>query len=383
MRLGCDVARIDPPRQAGAQGGVETAEGQYLTARQILYNGDSSHLKSGGAGRACARAVGGGPRTGHSQSAMTFSFNALAEGPSLGLHNVFFSRDYPAEFRDVFKKARIPLNPTLYIFAPDAMESSDARSAGPGRYFCLVNAPANGDSHHYTEEDIDRCQTRAFQHLRACGLKLLPTPGEMETSTPTDFAARYPGTGGALFGKAIHGWRASFLRQGIRTRAAAFTARGQRAPGFRRADGRPLGTDGRPDDPAGPGFSRPVPAGGYAWWYVDALSDDGRYGLTMIAFVGSVFSPYYRRTGRTAPEDHCSINVALYGGRKGRWAMTERGQRSLDRSETTLSLGPSALEWNGTSLVATIDERTTPFPRPLRGTIRGRDGRPQRERVFH
>ena len=38
---------------------------------------------------------------------------------------------------------------------------------------------------------------------------------------------------------------------------------------------------------------RPVPHGGYAWWYVDALSDDGRHGLTIIAFVGSVFSPYY------------------------------------------------------------------------------------------
>ncbi len=34
-------------------------------------------------------------------------------------------------------------------------------------------------------------------------------------------------------------------------------------------------------------------AGGYAWWYVDALSDDGRHGLTLIAFIGSVFSPYY------------------------------------------------------------------------------------------
>ena len=39
--------------------------------------------------------------------------------------------------------------------------------------------------------------------------------------------------------------------------------------------------------------TRPVAPGGYAWWYVDALSDDGRHGLTIIAFIGSVFSPYY------------------------------------------------------------------------------------------
>jgi carotenoid 1,2-hydratase len=50
----------------------------------------------------------------------------------------------------------------------------------------------------------------------------------------------------------------------------------------------------------GPEFNRVVPEGGYAWWYVDAFSDDGRHGLTVIAFVGSVFSPYYwmaRREG--------------------------------------------------------------------------------------
>ena len=40
-------------------------------------------------------------------------------------------------------------------------------------------------------------------------------------------------------------------------------------------------------------FDAPVPHGGYAWWYVDALSDDGRHGITIIAFIGSVFSPYY------------------------------------------------------------------------------------------
>jgi carotenoid 1,2-hydratase len=35
-----------------------------------------------------------------------------------------------------------------------------------------------------------------------------------------------------------------------------------------------------------------VAPGGYAWWYLDALSDDGRHGLVVIAFIGSVFSPY-------------------------------------------------------------------------------------------
>ena len=74
-----------------------------------------------------------------------------------------------------------------------------------------------------------------------------------------------------------------------------------------------------------PHFDQPVPRDGYLWWYLDALSDDGRHGLTLIAFVGSVFSPYYARARRQAPtdpENHCAVNIAVYGP-GGRWAMKE------------------------------------------------------------
>ena len=68
--------------------------------------------------------------------------------------------------------------------------------------------------------------------------------------------------------------------------------------------------------------------GGYGWWYVDGVSDDGAHGITIIAFVGSVFSPYYKwARGRRQPPDpahHCALNVALYGRGGKRWAMTWR-----------------------------------------------------------
>jgi carotenoid 1,2-hydratase len=47
----------------------------------------------------------------------------------------------------------------------------------------------------------------------------------------------------------------------------------------------------------------------------------------VIAFVGSVFSPYYHWAGRRDPEDHVCINVALYRPGGNRWSMTERGRR--------------------------------------------------------
>ncbi|MEJ8851025.1 carotenoid 1,2-hydratase [Variovorax rhizosphaerae] len=118
--------------------------------------------------------------------------------------------------------------------------------------------------------------------------------------------------------------------------------------------------------------------GGYAWWYVDALSDDGRHGLTIIGFVGSVFSPYYARARRRAaggaadPLDHCALNVALYGDARSdnRWAMTERGRRSVQRDATTLRIGPSIMRWDGDVLVFDIDEVTVPIPSRLRGQVR-------------
>lgn len=114
-------------------------------------------------------------------------------------------------------------------------------------------------------------------------------------------------------------------------------------------------------------------AGGYRWWYLDALSDDGRFGLTLIVFVGSVFSPYYafaRRLGAPDPEAYCAVNPILYGPRSKHWALTERGAGDLERSASALRVGPSEIRWEQGTLLADIREVTVPWPRRLHGRIR-------------
>ena len=120
------------------------------------------------------------------------------------------------------------------------------------------------------------------------------------------------------------------------------------------------------------GFDRTVPPNGYAWWYVDALSDDGRHGITLIAFIGSVFSPYYaaaRRRGPADPKHFVALNVALYGAPR-RWTMTERGRSRLHAEATQLAIGSSALDWRGDALSFAIDEVSAPVPSRLRGSVR-------------
>ncbi|MCK2054159.1 carotenoid 1,2-hydratase [Methylobacterium sp. 37f] len=113
---------------------------------------------------------------------------------------------------------------------------------------------------------------------------------------------------------------------------------------------------------------------GYIWWYVDALSADGRQGLTIIAFIGSVFSPYYAWDPTRDPFDHCAVNVVLYGERANRFCMTERGRASLTRDADHIAIGPSGLSWDGTTLTIRMDEVTAPIPKRVRGTVRLRPG---------
>ena len=114
-------------------------------------------------------------------------------------------------------------------------------------------------------------------------------------------------------------------------------------------------------------------SGGYLWWYVDALSDDGKFGLSLIAFVGSVFSPYYAKAIKKglnpSPENYCALNVALYTPGGKLWTMTERPSQSMSRSLNEFVIGPSRVHWDGQALHIDIDEWTVPLPRRVRGRV--------------
>lgn len=215
---------------AGASG-VLLDSGERIAAGIVIANADPAAIAEGRFGaevRGAVRAVAPARR---SLSAFTFLMEAEARGRPLVRHNVFFSGDYPAEFADI-ASGRPPADPTVYVCALDQPAARDAAPApGPGRFQIIVNAPANGDSHVYSTGDIETCTRQMFARLSACGLTLTPTSPPV-VATPNDFERLFPSTGGALYGRASHGWAASFLRQSSRTRIPGlYCAGGSTHPG--------------------------------------------------------------------------------------------------------------------------------------------------------
>jgi 1-hydroxycarotenoid 3,4-desaturase len=201
----------------GRLSGVRLVSGERIAADAVVVNADAAALASGALG---AEAAGAAPRvdpTRRSLSAVTWAVRATTQGFPLLRHNVFFSHDYAAEFADIFGRGRLPAAPTVYVCAQDRTDH-DAPIDGPERLLCLVNAPARADTHPLTAMEIAQCEERTFALLTGCGLTIDRRAKAVVVTTPTDFAALFPATGGALYGPAMHGAMAAFRRPAAQSR---------------------------------------------------------------------------------------------------------------------------------------------------------------------
>lgn len=216
IRCSAQVAEVRAP--AGRVEGVRLADGEDLAADAVLLNADVAAAAAGLLGQDIADAVPAPSPSARSLSAVTWSLVARAEGFSLLRHNVFFSSDYPAEFADIFERRRLPHSPTVYVCAQDRGDPGEAPPQGPERLFCLVNAPACGDGPPFDALETESCAKNTFARLEGCGLHIERQETAATMTTPHDFDRLFPGSGGALYGQASHGWQASFSRPGARTR---------------------------------------------------------------------------------------------------------------------------------------------------------------------
>ena len=200
----------------GRASGIELENGEQLHADAVVFNGDASALAQGLLGDGAKKAASVTPLNKRSLSAITWSVNAEASGFPLVRHNVFFDDDYRLEFDEIFKRHKLPSRGTVYVCAQDRSDSAFSTDQNE-RLLCLVNAPAVGDkagSHSLTLSEIQACQEQSLKLLGQCGLDLDLTSATAHSvrTTPSEFNLLFPGTGGALYGQASHGWMTPFQR---------------------------------------------------------------------------------------------------------------------------------------------------------------------------
>ncbi len=214
-RLLCGTAVAEILVAGGRVAGVRLADGSTVAADAVVANADVAALAAGHFGAAAAASVPApcGPR---SLSAVTWAMVAGTTGFPLVRHNVFFARDYAAEFAALFGRADIPADATVYVCAQDRDDAGPGgAAAAPERLLCLINAPPVGDARPFTQAEIAQCTTRMVARLEHCGLILHPQATAV--TTPAEFACLFPATGGALYGTAVHGTMAAFRRAGAAT----------------------------------------------------------------------------------------------------------------------------------------------------------------------
>ena len=217
VRLGVefrfDTAAARIACQNGRATAVVDAAGERHDCDSVIVNADSASLPAGLFGPDVRHAAASPRREERSLSAITWCGLIEGEGVPLDHHTVFFSDSYETEFRCL--ESGPPRDPTVYICAQ-----------GEGRKLVLVNAPANGEA---IPPDADQCLT---DRLAASGLALRLDASRLVRRGPQDFAALYPATQGALYGRASHGWMSTFRRPQARTRIPhLYLAGGSTHPG--------------------------------------------------------------------------------------------------------------------------------------------------------
>jgi 1-hydroxycarotenoid 3,4-desaturase len=194
--------------------GVRLRSGGESRADVVVANCDVAHLYE----RLLSRA-GAADRLGkrHGESELSLSayvWLLLSERSPLDLihHNVFFSRDYRAEFEELVTRRRPPEDPTVYLNAQDRVAGGATAAIDPERIFLLSNAPPRDSKGAVIDwrTEAPRCRARIVRVLRGHGwTPKVIAEGE---ETPADFEAAFPGSRGALYGLASNDKMAAFRR---------------------------------------------------------------------------------------------------------------------------------------------------------------------------
>ncbi|MBV9963121.1 MAG: phytoene desaturase [Parafilimonas sp.] len=145
-----------------------------------------------------------------SSSALVFYWGIKKDFPGLELHNIFFSKNYKAEFNSIFEDKKIYDDPTIYINITSKMEPEHAPS-GKENWFVMINVASNEQASD--EATINLCRKNILAKLN----RILKTDIEplIETEAvlhPKLIEAQTASYAGALYGTSSNSRKAAFMR---------------------------------------------------------------------------------------------------------------------------------------------------------------------------
>ncbi len=106
-----------------------------------------------------------------SSSALIFYWGIDKPFPELDLHNIFFSRDYAAEFKHLFDLKTLYDDPTIYINISSKYQKGDA-PVGCENWFTMINAPTNeGQNWELLIEQARDQIVEKLERMLGCSIK--------------------------------------------------------------------------------------------------------------------------------------------------------------------------------------------------------------------
>lgn len=145
-----------------------------------------------------------------SSSALIFYWGIKKEFPDLDVHNIFFAKDYDADFKALFEEKTLYHDPTVYVHISSKAEPNDA-PVGCENWFVMINVPGN------TGQNWDEWIAKARQTIVSKLSRLLNKDIESyivseDVLDPRLIEQRTSSYTGALYGASSNNRYAAFLR---------------------------------------------------------------------------------------------------------------------------------------------------------------------------
>lgn len=210
--------------RGGRAAGVRLADDTVREADLVVANADATHLyrdlvrdpRRRGPLRALDRST-------PSLSGFSLLLAVRGRTPGIQHHNVWFPRDYDAEFDAIFdRNARAVDDPTIYACVPD--DPAMRPDAEHESWSLLVNAPRHGTGApgsgtvDWTAPGVaEALADHVLAVLAERGVDLRSRVLWRQVRTPADLAHETRAPGGSIYGTSSNGMRAAFLRPANRS----------------------------------------------------------------------------------------------------------------------------------------------------------------------